>query len=170
MRDVLIPHPRTPCEAVDTLTVEVRRDAASSLSLRFRLTGDLTRLAIPPATPARRTDGLWTHTCFEAFVAGPQAGYVEFNLSPSTAWAAYAFDDYRLGMRLLEVEAPGITVTHDASQLEVAAVLSGLQPGPCRLGLSAVIEDQGGRLSYWALAHPADDPDFHHPDSFTRAL
>jgi hypothetical protein len=35
-----------------------------------------------------------------------------------------------------------------------------------RLGLSAVIEDIDGRLSYWALKHPPGKPDFHHPDSF----
>ena len=33
-----------------------------------------------------------------------------------------------------------------------------------RIGLSAVIETTDGALSYWALAHPAEKPDFHHPD------
>jgi hypothetical protein len=35
-----------------------------------------------------------------------------------------------------------------------------------RLGLSAVIEEAGGRQSYWALAHPQGRPDFHHSDCF----
>jgi hypothetical protein len=39
-----------------------------------------------------------------------------------------------------------------------------------RIGLSAVIEDVDGGLSYWALAHPSDKPDFHHPDSFALTL
>jgi hypothetical protein len=30
-------------------------------------------------------------------------GYVEYNLSPSGAWAAYRFDGYREGMRGLEI-------------------------------------------------------------------
>jgi hypothetical protein len=38
------------------------------------------------------------------------------------------------------------------------------------LGLAAVLEDRQGRLSYWALAHLADRPDFHHPDSFILEL
>jgi len=36
--------------------------------------------------------------------------------------------------------------------------------------LSAVIEATDGSLSYWALEHPADKPDFHHPDSFALEL
>jgi hypothetical protein len=32
--------------------------------------------------------------------------------------------------------------------------------------LSALIEDQNGGKSYWALAHPPGKPDFHHADSF----
>jgi hypothetical protein len=37
---------------------------------------------------------------------------------------------------------------------------------PWRLGMSAVIEDKAGRMSYWALAHPPGKPDFHHRDCF----
>ncbi len=41
---------------------------------------------------------------------------------------------------------------------------------PLKLGLSVVIEDVDGNLTYWALAHPSDKPDFHHPDSFVLTL
>jgi hypothetical protein len=36
-----------------------------------------------------------------------------------------------------------------------------------QLDLAAVIEERGGRISYWALAHPPGKPDFHHSDCFT---
>lgn len=39
-----------------------------------------------------------------------------------------------------------------------------------QIGLSAVIEEMDGTKSYWALAHPAGKPDFHHPDCFTLEL
>ncbi len=39
-----------------------------------------------------------------------------------------------------------------------------------KVGLSAVIEAIDGTFSYWALAHPSDKPDFHHPDSFVLEL
>jgi hypothetical protein len=37
-------------------------------------------------------------------------------------------------------------------------------------GLSAVIESADGALSYWALAHGGDRPDFHDPASFTMRI
>ena len=39
-----------------------------------------------------------------------------------------------------------------------------------RLALSAVVEETDGRLSYWALTHPAERPDFHHRDGFVLPL
>jgi hypothetical protein len=36
--------------------------------------------------------------------------------------------------------------------------------------LSAVVEDRARVLSYWALKHPAEKPDFHHPDGRVIAL
>ena len=41
---------------------------------------------------------------------------------------------------------------------------------PWRLGLSAVIEENSGRKSYWALKHPDGPPDFHRADCFTLEL
>jgi hypothetical protein len=37
---------------------------------------------------------------------------------------------------------------------------------PWRVGLSAVIEETGGRKSYFALAHPSGKPDFHDSRGF----
>lgn len=42
--------------------------------------------------------------------------------------------------------------------------------GPWLASLSAVIEEAHGAQSYWALVHPSDKPDFHHPDSFVLEL
>ena len=95
---------------------------------------------------------------------GGGAAYFEFNLSPSTEWAAYAFDGYRAGMRDLAMPAPRIG--WDGAGLRAALDLSGLPPPPWRVGLSAVIEETDGTKSWWALAHPVGKPDFHHPDCF----
>ena len=35
-----------------------------------------------------------------------------------------------------------------------------------RIGLTAVIEDIRGRITYWAIAHAGDKPDFHLHQSF----
>lgn len=42
--------------------------------------------------------------------------------------------------------------------------------GPWLASVTAVIEEAHGAKSYWALAHPSDKPDFHHPDSFVLEL
>jgi hypothetical protein len=39
-----------------------------------------------------------------------------------------------------------------------------------RLGLAAIVEDKARVLSYWALKHPAEKPDFHHADGFVVEL
>jgi hypothetical protein len=38
------------------------------------------------------------------------------------------------------------------------------------LGLSAVLEEQDGIKSYWALAHSSEKPDFHARDCFIAKL
>jgi hypothetical protein len=139
--------------------------------VRFRLAGPVASLALPTrATPARR-DNLWQHTCFEAFV-DTSSGYLEFNLSPSTEWAAYSFTGYRAGMADLDIPAPIIRTSLSAHALQLSAKIT-FPPGvtPLRLGLSAVIEETSGTKSYWALGHPpGDKPDFHHPDCFALEL
>jgi hypothetical protein len=135
----------------------------------------LGRLRIPPLRALRRADRLWQHTCFEAFVCVKgKAEYYEFNFAPSGEWAVYAFRCYRDGLSLEDegLLAPSITVHSAGDRLDLEAIvylkyLPEIQPGlSLRLALSAVIEDDSGSLSYWALKHPPGKPDFHHPDAF----
>jgi hypothetical protein len=162
-----------PDAAVGALTVTVERPLPTALALRYRLEGQLARLRIPPPLPpqqAGRQDGLWRHTCFEAFV-GPATGssYHEYNLAPSRAWAAYAFEAYRSGMQSLAVPSPTIEVGRESGLLLLAARLA-VPPGPLRLALATVVELGDGTLSYWALRHGRDRPDFHHADGFALRL
>jgi hypothetical protein len=172
MRLPLKLHPDYVCPAVRSLEAEALRPQPKMLSLRFGLAGDLGDLLLPePAAPAR-TDELWRHTCFEAFVgAEGSEAYYEFNLSPSTEWAAYGFSGYRAGMYALsEVGDPRIALQTGPNRLELTAeldlsALPDLPPdAPWRLGLTAVIEQARGGVSYWALAHASGKADFHHPD------
>ncbi|MFL9825447.1 DOMON-like domain-containing protein [Rhodoplanes sp. SY1] len=178
MRLPLHPHPATPCPAVDAITVEVVRPAPDRLMLTYGIAGRVDALRWPAPTAPARADGLWRHTCCEAFFRDHGGeGYLEFNLSPSTAWAAYRFDAYRSGMREADdVAAPAIEIRRDAGRVTLRATLTlghlatTSADAPLRLGLSAVIEDTDGRLAYWALAHPPGRPDFHHADGFAAAL
>ena len=139
----------------------------------YIVTGKMGDIRLPPTMPAVRTDNLWQHTCFEAFIREASGhSYYEFNFSPSTQWASYRFDYYRSGMRVAgDVGAPPIVQSDlGACTLEVSLALDRLTELSTdvswRLGLSALIEDQNGGKSYWALAHPLGKPDFHHADCF----
>ncbi|MDP9057359.1 MAG: DOMON-like domain-containing protein [Pseudomonadota bacterium] len=135
------------------------------LTLRWSIAG-AGRVVLPALAGKHRADGLWRHTCFEMFLQSPgRQSYVELNLSPSEGWAAYDFTGYRQGM--IERAMPrqpdctarvfGKTLIFDA-----AIPLAGLPPRPWLAGLTAVIEEEGGVVSYWSLAHPPGPPDFHH--------
>jgi hypothetical protein len=176
-RALLFPHPDAAGEAVWSVAAEAQI-AGANLTCRYALHGDVDRVRVPGARAGRRADGLWKHTCFEAFISADNApGYFEFNFSPSLDWAAYRFADYRAGMSVAALaQAPGLQVRRAVGQLELTATvhLAGLEPlcgAPLlRLALAAVIEESDGRLSYWALQHPPGNPDFHHPDGFALEL
>ena len=142
------------------------------LRLRYRAEGALAGLLIPQPASQSRTDGLWQHTCFEAFLrVGGDDGYSEYNLAPSTEWAAYAFTSYRNEMRIIADASLSIDVTRSDAVLELVAEIHDLPPdAPWQLALSAVMEETSGRRSYWALAHPKGKPDFHHSDCFALEL
>lgn len=166
-------HPATPAPGIDAIGVRVRWCGPDRLELHYEVAGDAAALVLPAARPAQFADRLWEHTCFEAFVAVEQGSYWEINLSPSTQWAIYCFSAYRKDMARAEVTAPpAITTQSGPGRLVVGALvdLTGLARTPARpvrMALSSVIEAPDGTRSYWALAHPAPKPDFHHPDAFT---
>jgi hypothetical protein len=172
MHYALRPHPDCRCDAITSIDVDVERNGAA-LTLRYRVLGDIAALVLPPVSESVRADGLWQHTCFEAFVRenGSRA-YCELNFSPSTEWDAYLFDDYRQGVRNADIARPAIAVRSSEREFELrgTAMLPAMADAPWRLALSAVIEEASGRKSYWALAHPPGKPDFHHPDCFVAEL
>ncbi len=178
MRQTLKLHPDSRCEAVSRIEVEATRPSPGNLVLRYFVTGKMSDLRLPSVAAPARTDELWRHTCFEAFLGAlPGSAYYEFNFAPSTQWAAYGFSDYRSGMRVVsEISAPRIEVqlNGEAYELQASLALDGLaglpSDGSWRLGLAAVIEEASGRKSYWALAHPPGKPDFHHSDCFAHEI
>lgn len=170
-------HRDTPCDAISAITVEVGRPRSTAVSLRYAVTGDMSRLVVPGARRPSEPFELWRTTCFEAFIRkSHSSGYYEFNLSPHGYWAAYEFSGYREGMTPHPgVETRGSGRRDDASRLERTIIfdldrLDLAEREAWRMGLSTVIEEAGGRMSYWALAHAPGKPDFHHPDSFAFDL
>ena len=172
MRRALRLHPDSHRDAVARIEVEAARPEPGRLVLHYVLTGRTGDILWPSLAEPARTDELWRHTCFELFLrpAG-DPGYCEFNFSPSTRWAAYRFGGYRTGMAPAEA-CPRIAVRPGADRFEmdVELALAEIADVTLRLGLAAVVEEKGGRMSYWALNHPSGKPDFHHADGFALEL
>lgn len=172
----LICHRQTPCPIVRSIMVGLGHDAAG-LRLVYHLTGDLAQLRIPSASAPAAAGRLWAQTCFEAFIAASSDdGYREWNFSPSGQWDHYTFSGYR--ERALQNEATGALAAPairmnragDRLQLDVRIALPPWRCARLAIGLSTVVEDIDGGLSYWALRHPAARPDFHHRDGFALSL
>lgn len=171
----LRPHPLFRQSAVEVIMVEAARTPEDTLQIRYIVTGALDRICLAGPAPSVRRDGLWRTTCFEVFIlADDMPGYFEANFSPSSEWAAYHFDSYRVNMKPVPVSAPPHIVTarnDDRFTTDVQLYPSCVSPtAKWRFGLSAVIEAIDGTLSYWALAHAPGNPDFHHLDCFALEL
>ncbi|WP_216900225.1 DOMON-like domain-containing protein [Synechococcus sp. CCY 9618] len=147
------------------------------LSLIYHLEGPLQTLRLPPwaQAPGRR-DELWTTTCFECFLAtGEQGPYWEVNLSPAGHWNLYRLEDYRSGLRPESAcGTPSLQLDSGECRLTLRAAIP-LPPALAaatrlHLGVTAVIASAAGELSYWALAHPGPEPDFHRRDGFLLRL
>jgi hypothetical protein len=178
MRAALNLHPRSQSATVRRIEVEVARPQAGGVLLQYVVSGRIGDLALPAVTAPTRTDELWRHTCFEAFIRpAPGAAYYEFNFAPSTQWAAYRFDSYRSGMRAADaIGRPRIEVKREGDRFVLQASLQWDESSELgravtwRLGLSAVLEAADGGKSYWALVHGPGKPDFHHADCLALEL
>ena len=180
-------YPGTSNPAIHALFASAERSSDGTLRFSFDLTGHMADILIPvtpvttPSITPERADGLWRHTCFEAFISayGDDA-YYEFNFSPGQQWAAYAFSAYRQAESpTMQLTPPEMRVRISADRLQLAATLmpdtlpKAIHAAVLDIGLSAVIETTGNhpdRHSYWALHHPTERPDFHDRRSFVLQI
>jgi hypothetical protein len=180
----LLPHSATPCAVVDAIDVDVEPTTTGGARFEYRFRGRPELIRWPAPAAAGRCDGLWSRTCCEAFAGvGGDAAYREFNFSPSGQWAAYAFLGERKRATDPVIDPPEIDfVLEDGGARLIATLPAGALPWPMtlsptppasgrvELGLSVVVEDAGGNLSYWALCHPAPAPDFHQRAAFALEI
>lgn len=148
------------------------------LTLQYSLSGDLASVLLPPASPKPgRKDELWKATCLEFFLAvKDQPEYWEFNLSPSGDWNVYRMDAYRrIGFReetrisQLPFEfQKGSDEYSLAVSVDVMPIL-GADPD-LQMAVTAIVRTRDNKETYWALGHPAPQPDFHARESFILLL
>jgi hypothetical protein len=176
MLSPLLPHPGCTPPPGLMVSAGLVRTETTRWRLVHRLRGPLDQIRLPSPGTLVRMDDLWRTTCFEAFLQPHGAPYyVERNVAPSYAFAAYRFDTYRSKHRDAWLEPGSVWVERSGgkTEIEVAVSFELAEPGfrgAVKAGLSCVVEDAGGRLSYWALAHPGARPDFHNADAFTLSV
>lgn len=147
----------------------------NQLNITYSFT-DSEAIIIPTAaTPTRQFD-LWEHTCCEFFLGlAHSTKYWEFNLSPAGHWNVFRFADYRQNIaeemafeRLPFQIAARETSLQLSLKFDLGKIIAPEQS--LAVGITTVIEEQTGQLSYWALSHPGKEADFHLRDSFIIAL
>lgn len=151
----------------------------SQLKVKFSLKGDISSLNLPPPSKnPDRIDGLYHHTCLEIFLKSGES-YLECNFAFSGDWCLFLFEGYRkasspageLNKKLFNIDH--ISRSKEEASLGVSLHLDQMdfwKDSPSHLGLSTVLEHPKRLLSYWALTHVSDKPDFHRSESFIGKL
>lgn len=154
------------------ITGSIRR-SSNMLSVSYALSGPLAGLMIQePADIPLRKNRLWEETCLELFLAPVNSErYWEFNLSTSGHWNIYRFTSYRAGMHEeTAFRALPLNILLDLNSLQLSLEVGleriVLADQALKVGISAVIKAIDGTTTFWALAHPGLQPDFHRRDSF----
>ncbi|WP_128892581.1 hypothetical protein [Erythrobacter sp. HKB08] len=157
----LVLHPHCEAGPIEHVSAEIE-PTAQGCRARFRLQGDIANIKIPEPAMSERMDNLWKTTCFEIFwQPRGDSYYREFNLSPSSRWACYDFDDFRLNSRDAPVEAISISCSHSDGELVLETEIASELPLPADVALNAIVEDMQGRIQFWAPAFPDGKPEFH---------
>ncbi|MEH2127076.1 DOMON-like domain-containing protein [Nostoc sp.] len=168
----LQPFPSTESFPHLKITGNISRNA-NQLTICYNLGDDLKEIAItPPSNAPSRKYELWKDTCFEFFLGiKDSARYWEFNLSPAGHWNVYRFEGYRQGMQEeTAFEKLPFSVHNQADSLALALdvdldkIVSAEQA--IEIGITTVIKNIDGNVSYWALTHRGEEADFHLRDSF----
>lgn len=150
--------PFSPSDLQVQAGFEVQKDF---LHLTYLLQGDFSKVKIPSFEKISQKDNLWKSTCFECFALNPDhKSYIEFNFSPSGSWNIYSFKDYRepsdekwfFDDLQIKTEKLKHSFALDAKIKSENISFLGFS-------LTAVVEAED--LSYWAIEHEAEHPDFH---------
>ena len=160
-----------------TITGKIKR-TDNQLSIQYEVSGDVDQIVLPaPSKSPLRKDDLWKATCFELFIAvSDQPQYWEFNMSPSSDWNVYVMDAYRQVNMREEIAYSQLQFEFNATQDKLSVNIS-LDLNPIvqleqilQIGIAAIIQTKDGNESYWALAHPNPQADFHLRESFNLSL
>ncbi len=159
------------------LNVDLKSDGPI-LKLQFEISNNVENILIPDrSNDPKRVIGLWESTCFECFIKNPNGeSYYEFNFSPDGHWNCFYFEIP--GKDLIECNNIALPTTESnlddenfrfSIEINTESMKDGFWSSKeMEFGLTTVIEDERNNLSFWAIEHHDDRPNFHNFSSFKR--
>lgn len=155
------------------LTSELNENE-ESLFVSYKLTGNLSEIDLEDGhSNHQRKSKLWEKTCFELFIKNEQNAYLEFNFSSIFEWNVFYFE--KQGNPLKEYKncdsikidiLRSLDIFHIIVEIDKRKIPIDFKIHQRDVGITSVIKDKKGHLSYWALSHEDTKPNFHHFDSF----
>lgn len=143
----------------------------SELALQYELKGPIKKILFDQSASAGSfVNGLWQSTCFELFMAYKET-YIEWNISPTGAYACYLFSGSRHQVGEMHNAGPqdfkcvvgkSIIVSF---RLKLPSWL--ITNSPIEYQIGGVVKTEQD-IAYFAIAHSNNTPDFHNRTSFRR--
>ncbi len=155
-----------------SLVAAVEQISPYTLNVGYWLRDPNQLIEFPPMVAGHpRQDFLWEETCFEIFIGVKGEDYYrEINLSPSEAWQAYQFEEYRypedmppqaaydIDLNQLKKTHYGLSVSVDLTEFMLS---NKLKWADLFMGLTAVFKTSKG-THYYAMQHSSPNADFHN--------
>ena len=146
------------------------------LKINYKVHGNIKSISIDPLdNKASFEDELWKRTVFEVFLQlDGEESYIEWNFSSSSSWACYEFDSYRkpeVPRKLINNPPKFINFNHDQNSINLSVEIpldsKFTQADHFKIQLSSIILDSSEKhMSYYAIEHSSEKPDFHDLTKF----
>jgi hypothetical protein len=161
------------------ITIETELNTTeSSIFISYKLSGELAAIDLGRGEPNHaRVMKLWEKSCFELFIKTKEDNYIEFNFSPEFEWNCFYFS--KKGDPLVEYARVdsvkteillSLDVFHLIAELDKNKFPDGFFQGQLQAGITSVIKEKNGKVSYWALSHHDTRPNFHDFRSFNGSV
>lgn len=161
------------------ITIDCELNTTSdSVFISYKVQGELPAIDLGEGHPHHaRVIKLWEKSCFELFMKNAEDNYIEFNFSPEFEWNCFYFAkkgdalaEYAR-MDLVKVDILlSLDVFHLIVELDKKKFPENFFKGQLNAGITSVIKEKNGKLSYWALSHHDTRPNFHDFRSFTAVV
>jgi hypothetical protein len=143
-------------------TLEIKE---KNIRTHFEITGEIENYLFDEQETEKREDELWKRTCFELFIANNKSSqYYELNLSPSTEWNFYTFDDYKKNMREeRSISLPSISFHHNKESYSISVIFDLKKEllDSISFNLAVILLDKNNIRHFYSINRKDGQVDFH---------